>query len=160
MTDLETPTPNIEQLKKALGKTLESETQETSPPESLNLLSQTSSFTNIVNDVPVFTKEDIDEALKLAQDEPINHNKPLLCLSIAPDKESTLIQLMPQIQVDQLRSIVSTLHELKHDIPLSDEDDLTDDEIVMAINSSKASTIGQKAILACSKLKKEVDWRE
>eukprot|EP00957_Ditylum_brightwellii_P077342 5877298-Ditylum_brightwellii.AAC.1 len=40
INDLETPTPNVKQLKKGLGKTIESETQEISPPESLNLFSQ------------------------------------------------------------------------------------------------------------------------
>eukprot|EP00957_Ditylum_brightwellii_P162300 12358178-Ditylum_brightwellii.AAC.1 len=39
----------MKQLKKALGKTLESEIQETSSPESLNLFSQTSPFTKIVD---------------------------------------------------------------------------------------------------------------
>eukprot|EP00957_Ditylum_brightwellii_P054283 4112197-Ditylum_brightwellii.AAC.1 len=45
-------------------------------------------------------------------------------------------------------------------MPLSDEDDLTDDEIGMAINSSKTTTIGQKAILTQSKLKKEANLGE
>eukprot|EP00957_Ditylum_brightwellii_P074998 5699996-Ditylum_brightwellii.AAC.1 len=100
MNDLETPTPNAKQLKKALGETLDSKIQETSSPESLNLFSQTSPFTTIVdmNDMPVYTKEDIDKALQVAQDESANNNKPLLRLSIAPDKESSLIQHMPQIQ--------------------------------------------------------------
>eukprot|EP00957_Ditylum_brightwellii_P076941 5848062-Ditylum_brightwellii.AAC.1 len=44
--------------------------------------------------------------------------------------------------------------------PLSDDNDLTDDEIVMTINFSKASTIWQKTILTLAKLKKEVDCRE
>eukprot|EP00957_Ditylum_brightwellii_P042330 3204981-Ditylum_brightwellii.AAC.1 len=92
-------------MKKALGKILDSETQETSSPESLNFFSQTSPFTNIVdvnlhikcehaqlglklitvNDMLVYTKEDMDKALQLAQDESVNNEKPLLHLSILPD---------------------------------------------------------------------------
>eukprot|EP00957_Ditylum_brightwellii_P125229 9546080-Ditylum_brightwellii.AAC.1 len=49
MNDLETPTPTVKQLEKALGKTLDSKIQESSSPESLNLFSQTSPFTDIVD---------------------------------------------------------------------------------------------------------------
>eukprot|EP00957_Ditylum_brightwellii_P092444 7039691-Ditylum_brightwellii.AAC.1 len=49
LNDLETPLPNGKQLKKVLGKTLDSEVEETSSTESLNLFSQTSPFTNIVD---------------------------------------------------------------------------------------------------------------
>eukprot|EP00957_Ditylum_brightwellii_P171812 13079439-Ditylum_brightwellii.AAC.1 len=69
---------------------------------------------------------------------------------------------MPQIHVDQLRSVVSAIYEIKHGATLDDDDDLTNDEIVMsiAVDSNITNTIHKKSILTCSKLKQEVDWGE
>ena len=51
---------------------------------------------------------------------------------------------MPQIQIDQLRSIISTLREVKHETPLlNDNNDLTDDEIAIAMNAYMTATIDQ-----------------
>eukprot|EP00957_Ditylum_brightwellii_P098498 7503607-Ditylum_brightwellii.AAC.1 len=64
---------------------------------------------------------------------------------------------MPQIHIDQLRLVVSALHEIKHGTKLDDNGDLTNDKIVMAMNSKISPTLHKKSILTHSKLKQEVD---
>eukprot|EP00957_Ditylum_brightwellii_P003173 241711-Ditylum_brightwellii.AAC.1 len=69
---------------------------------------------------------------------------------------------MPQIHIDQLRLVVSALHEIKHGTNLDDNDDFINDEIVMAIavDSNITNILHKKPILTCSKLKQEVDLGE
>eukprot|EP00957_Ditylum_brightwellii_P175135 13334245-Ditylum_brightwellii.AAC.1 len=105
-------------------------------------------------------QEEIENALSAAQDASCTQDKPLIHISIAPEKEHTLQQHMPQMHIDQLRSVVSALHEIKYGTKLDKNDDLTDDEIVMAINSKISPTLHKKSMLTCSKLKQEVDWGE
>eukprot|EP00957_Ditylum_brightwellii_P104185 7935432-Ditylum_brightwellii.AAC.1 len=186
--DMDNPPPNVTQLKRALGKPCPSETHKGTPPKNLNLYSQDSLFTNIVdlkmrikcdhehlgfiikncshcnrgymkditpkttaagirgwkrkfaggyivqiNDKPVFTQEEIEHALFDAQEASYTQDKPLISIFIVPDKEHTLQQHMLQIYIDKLRSVVSAINEIKHASTLDDDDDLTNDEILMAI---------------------------
>eukprot|EP00957_Ditylum_brightwellii_P026294 1988784-Ditylum_brightwellii.AAC.1 len=63
---------------------------------------------------------------------------------------------------DQLRLAVSALYEIKDGTKLDNNDDLTNDEIVIAVavKSNITNTLHKKSILTCSKLKQEVDWGE
>eukprot|EP00957_Ditylum_brightwellii_P183968 14013450-Ditylum_brightwellii.AAC.2 len=106
-----------------------------------------------INDTPVFTKEEIETRLSAAQDASCTKDKPLINISIAPDKEHTLQQHMPQIHIDQLRSVVSALHKIKYGTKLDEDDNLINAEIVMAVNSTIPPTLNKKSILTCSKLK-------
>ena len=98
----------------------------------------------------MFTKEDIERELSKVRE----GDGSSLHIVLAPNKTKTLLEGIPQIQIDQLHSIVSTLHEIKHGILLSDDNDMADDKIFMAINSFMTATIGQKSVLTYSKLKK------
>eukprot|EP00957_Ditylum_brightwellii_P074489 5659983-Ditylum_brightwellii.AAC.1 len=57
-----------------------------------------------INDTPVFTQEETENALSTAQEASYTQNKPLITISIALDKEHNLQQHMLQIHIDQLRS--------------------------------------------------------
>ena len=74
-----------------------------------------------MNEIPVFSKDDIKLALGLIA-EAVVYDKHL----------KTILHLHPTstIQVDQLRHIVRILYEMDHGDALTDEDDLTDVEIV------------------------------
>eukprot|EP00957_Ditylum_brightwellii_P202832 15331988-Ditylum_brightwellii.AAC.1 len=47
---------------------------------------------------------------------------------------------------------------MKYGTKLDEDDDLTNDDIVMAVNSKFSPTLPKKSILTHSKLKQEVDW--
>eukprot|EP00957_Ditylum_brightwellii_P189566 14430029-Ditylum_brightwellii.AAC.1 len=108
-----------------------------------------------INDTPVFAQKENENALSAAQEASYTQDKPLITISIAPDKEHTLQQHMPQININQLRSVVSAIHEIKHSTTLDDDDDLTDDEILMVITvgSNITNNIHKKSVLTRSKLK-------
>eukprot|EP00957_Ditylum_brightwellii_P114847 8757324-Ditylum_brightwellii.AAC.1 len=67
---------------------------------------------------------------------------------------------MPQINIDQFKSVVSAFLEIKYGTKLDEEDDLTGDEIVMVVNSILSPILNNKSTLSHSKLKQEVDWGE
>eukprot|EP00957_Ditylum_brightwellii_P164297 12507980-Ditylum_brightwellii.AAC.1 len=90
-------------------------------------------YTVQINNTTVFTQEEIEHALSNAQEASYTQDKLLISISIAPDKEHTLQQHMPQFHIDQLRSVVSAIHKIKHGTTLDDDDDFTNDEILMAI---------------------------
>eukprot|EP00957_Ditylum_brightwellii_P201858 15327553-Ditylum_brightwellii.AAC.1 len=66
---------------------------------------------------------------------------------------------IPQIQINQLCTIVNSIYKINNEPTLDSDDDLTNDEIVLAIiGQSAMKGIGQKSHTTRSTLKKEAGW--
>eukprot|EP00957_Ditylum_brightwellii_P155829 11862606-Ditylum_brightwellii.AAC.1 len=57
----------------------------------------------------------------------------VLYLVLAPDKQKADVEGIPQIQIEQLRTIVNNIYEIFNEEPLHPNNDTADDEIVLAI---------------------------
>eukprot|EP00957_Ditylum_brightwellii_P092676 7056752-Ditylum_brightwellii.AAC.1 len=57
----------------------------------------------------------------------------VLHLVLAPDNQKADVEGIPQIQIDQLRTIFNYIYKINNEKPLHPDNDLTDDEIVFVI---------------------------
>eukprot|EP00957_Ditylum_brightwellii_P149663 11396755-Ditylum_brightwellii.AAC.1 len=71
------------------------------------------------------------------------------------------MDVIPQIKVDQLCTIVNNIYKINNEPTIDSNDDLTNDETVLTFMGKPAmKVIGQESHATRSKLKKEVDWNE
>ena len=101
-----------------------------------------------VNDVAVYSKSDIEEALIVAKEEAGKQPKPSVRLTLAPDSgASTSPEGTPQLAIDQLRHVVRLVYEMEHGYPPTPEEDLDDHDIVAVIDtrgSARTATVKKK----------------
>ena len=93
-----------------------------------------------VNDTPVYSKDDILEAIGICSELAIYDKSPTITLTFATVKSSPRLEGIPQIQVDQLRNVVRHLYELDHGYPLDPINDVTDEDIIHVIKSGGHGT--------------------
>ena len=93
-----------------------------------------------VNDMPVYSKDDILEALVIGSQLAIYEKSPHITLTFATVKSSARLEGIPQIQIDQLRNIVCHLYELDNNTSINPSCDLTDKEIVRVIKPGRHGT--------------------
>eukprot|EP00957_Ditylum_brightwellii_P012074 912740-Ditylum_brightwellii.AAC.1 len=100
------------------------------------------SYITRVNQIPVFTKEDIEQEFSKVREGSSKPMPPILHLVLAPDKMKTDTAGIPQIQIDQLRTVVQNICDLNKEEHIIDN--LTDDKIVLVIKGQTAmKSIGQ-----------------
>eukprot|EP00957_Ditylum_brightwellii_P180400 13742190-Ditylum_brightwellii.AAC.1 len=69
---------------------------------------------------------------------------PVLNLLLSPDTSKSDIKDIPQIQIDQWKTIVNSIYEIHNEPKIDSEEDLTNDDIFLAIMGQAAiKGIGQ-----------------
>ena len=63
-----------------------------------------------VNDTPVYSKEDILEALGIGSELAIYKKSPQITLTFSTVKSSARLEGIPQIQIDQLQNIICHIY--------------------------------------------------
>eukprot|EP00957_Ditylum_brightwellii_P010778 816793-Ditylum_brightwellii.AAC.1 len=63
---------------------------------------------------------------------------PILHLVVAPDKQKSDLEGIPQIHIDKLRTIMNHIYELNNDKTLHPDDNLINNEIVLTIVGKQA----------------------
>jgi hypothetical protein len=93
-----------------------------------------------VNDTSTYTNTEVEEAIAVAKEEAQKTSKPMLKLLFAPDSGAKPSpEAIPQLAIDQLRTVVRQVYEMEHGKALSEEDDLDDKEIVALIHDTHTS---------------------
>ena len=128
------------------------------------------SYIVAVNDKPVFSKDDIDHELRVAHDQADHEEKPILRLTLAPDRDSRPLGDVgsPQMHSDQFRTVVRTLYEMGEGEAFSGDDNFSDDDwddilhaVVHGIKSGQGSGgISQGSEFTRSQLQRGPDWEE
>ena len=94
-----------------------------------------------VNDTPTYTKTEVEEAIEVAKEEAQKTSKPMIKFLFAPDSGSKPSpEAIPQLEIDQLCTVVRRVCEMEHGKALSEEDDLDDNELVALIHDTQSSS--------------------
>ena len=77
----------------------------------------------------------------MAKEEAQKTSKPIVKFLFAPDSGSKPSpEAIPQLAIDQLRTVVRQVYEMEHGKALSEEDDLDDNELVALIHDIQSSS--------------------
>jgi hypothetical protein len=126
-----------------------------------------------VNDTPTYTKTEVEEPIAVAKEEAQKSSKPAVKILFAPDSGSKpSLEAIPQLAIDQLRTVVRQVYKIEHGKALSEEDDLDDDELVALIHDTqsphphkpaphakKRRKKGKTSQFSRRQLKKGDDWK-